>query len=477
MTDLYQLTMAYGYWKNNRHDWQACFELSFRKNPFGGGYAVSCGLATLIDFIENWHCSDDDADYLRSLKTPNGEVLFEDAFVDYLQSIELKVDIDAIPEGRLVFGGEPIVRVRGPILQCQLLETALINIVNFQTLIATKASRVTYAAAGGPILEFGLRRAQGFDGGLSASRAAYIGGCSATSNVLAGKLFDIPVRGTHAHSWVMAYESEQEAFDALADAMPDNIILLVDTYDSHRGVQKAIETAKKLAARGKKLIGIRLDSGDLTQLSIDARKLLDDAGFPEVLIYASNDLDEYIIENMRQQGCRIDAWGVGTKLVTATEQPSLGAVYKLTAVKKNMSDAWRPCLKLSEQLIKISDPGVHQIRRFYNHHMMMGDMIYDVESLPEKTWTMVHPHDMTKRSVFKQNMTFEDLLVPIFKGGALIYTQPNISGIKALLASEFAKLPAAMKRFLNPHIYPVGLELGLFQEKASMILAARQGDL
>ncbi|MCA9445228.1 MAG: nicotinate phosphoribosyltransferase, partial [Candidatus Omnitrophica bacterium] len=295
LTDLYQLTMAYGYWKTGRAEREAVFHLFFRKNPFKGGYTIAAGLQYVADFVEGFRFSADDIQYLSILTGNDEKPLFEPSFLEYLADLDLRLDVDAVPEGTVVFPHEPLVRVKGPILQCQILETPLLNFINFQSLIATKASRIVTATGGEPVLEFGLRRAQGIDGGLAASRAAYIGGCDATSNVLAGKLFGIPVRGTHAHSWVMSFHNELSAFQEYAEAMPNNCVFLVDTYDTIEGVRNAIEVGKELRESGHEMVGIRLDSGDLAYLSIEARKLLDEAGFPNAAIVASNDLDEGII--------------------------------------------------------------------------------------------------------------------------------------------------------------------------------------
>jgi nicotinate phosphoribosyltransferase len=296
-------------------------------------------------------------EFLATLTGDDGKPLFESAFLEYLRALRFTCDVDAIPEGTVAFPHEPLLRITGPILQCQLLETALLNLINFQSLIATKAARVCLATQGEPVLEFGLRRAQGLDGGLAASRAAYIGGCAATSNVLAGKTFDIPVRGTHAHSWVMAFDDEREAFSAYAKAMPNNCVFLVDTYDTLEGVRRAVETGKWLRERGHEMVGIRLDSGDLAWLSVEARKILDNGGFPKALIVASNDLDEHIIASLKAQGAQINVWGVGTKLITAFDQPALGGVYKLGAIRGD-DGRWVYKVKLSEQAAKVSTPGI-----------------------------------------------------------------------------------------------------------------------
>ncbi len=500
LTDLYQVTMAYGYWKTKTSEKEAVFNLYFRKNPFSGGFTIACGLANVIGYIENFGFSKKDLRYLKTLTGNDGEPLFEDAFLDYLANLKLTCDIEAIPEGTVVFPNEPLVRVRGPILQCQLLETPLLNLVNFESLIATKAARLRLVVENDTLLEFGLRRAQGVDGGMTASRAAYIGGCNATSNLLAGKLYDIPVRGTHAHSWVMSFDDEQQAFDAYADVLPNNVTLLVDTYDSLQGVRHAIETGRKLVQRGHKLAGIRLDSGDLAYLSIEARKLLDAAGFQDTAIVASNDLDETIISSLRQQGAKIDVWGVGTKLVTAFDQPALGGVYKLAALRHEQTnqpaeadtedkssnrmtghratDRWEYKMKLSEQAIKISTPGIQQVRRFRDERGFMADMIYDSEEMDGstvKSATMIDPLDFTKRRKFDVKQPYEDLLVSVFQSGKRVYDSPDIHTVRARVQEQLANLHPGVKRFVNPHTYPVGLEKGLHELKTKLILTLREG--
>src|SRR3989475_1956858 len=333
LTDFYQLTMAAAAWKSGMEDREAVFHLLFRRPPFESGFTIAAGLATALEYIRELRFTDDDLRYLRERRGAPGEPMFEPAFLDHLRSLELGVDVDAVPEGTAVFPQEPLLRVCGPIVPCMLLETPLLDLINFQTLIATKAARVCIAAQGEPVLEFGLRRAQGIDGAVSAARAAYVGGCAATSDVLAGKLLEIPVRGAHAHSWVMLFDSEREAFAAYARAMPHNVVLLVDTYDSLRGVRNAIETGRWLRSQGRELSGIRLDSGDLAWLSIEARKLLDAAGFAKTVILASNELDENVIASLKQQGAKITAWGVGTRMITGAEDAALGGVYKLSAIR------------------------------------------------------------------------------------------------------------------------------------------------
>ncbi|MGH7198053.1 MAG: nicotinate phosphoribosyltransferase, partial [Candidatus Omnitrophota bacterium] len=378
LTDLYEVTMAYGYWKSGVAEREAVFHLIFREHPFKGNFTIACGLAYVIDFLGNFHFDESDTAYLATLMGNDNKPLFENKFLEYLRGIKFQCDVDAIPEGTAVFPQEPLLRIQGPVLQCQFLETALLNMLNFQTLIATKAARVCQAAKGDSVIEFGLRRAQGFDGGLAASRAAYIGGCGSTSNVLAGKLFGIPVKGTQAHSWVMFFDDELEAFQKYAKAMPNNSIFLVDTYDTLEGVKKAVEVGKWLQANGHKMVGIRLDSGDLAGLSVKTRRMLDEAGFKDAVIVASNELDEHLIENLKKKGAQINVWGVGTKLVTGFDQPALGGVYKLAATRDEKGE-WKRRFKISEEVYKSSDPGIKQVKRFFLDGKAMADVIYDVE--------------------------------------------------------------------------------------------------
>ena len=377
LTDLYQLTMACGYWKSGESDREAVFHLTFRRAPFGGGYAVAAGLAQAIAYLERLRFDASDLAYLATLRDRENQPLFPQGFLDYLGALKFACTVDAVPEGSLVFAHEPVLRVTGPIAHAQLVETALLTIINFQSLIATKAARIVQAARGAPVLEFGLRRAQGIDGGVSASRAAWIGGVAGTSNVLAGKLFGIPIAGTHAHSWVMFHGDELAAFRTYAEALPGNCTFLVDTYDTLEGVQHAITVGRELRAKVHELAGVRLDSGDLAHLSIEARRMLDEAGFPMAKIVASNDLDEYLIGSLLEQGARIDSYGVGTRLVTAFDQPALGGVYKLGAYRDG--DGWRDAIKLSEQPIKISNPGMLGVKRLWRAGEMVGDVIYDTE--------------------------------------------------------------------------------------------------
>jgi nicotinate phosphoribosyltransferase len=470
LTDLYQLTMAYGYWRAGKGEEEAVFHLFFRETPFEGGYAIAAGLEHAVEYLRNLRFDGQDADYLRSLRGNDGSRLFPDEFVEALRRLEFACDVDAVPEGTVVFAHEPLLRVRGPILQAQIVETALLNIINFQTLIATKAARVVLAAKGDPVLDFGLRRAQGVDGALAASRAAYIGGCSGTSNVLAGAMFGMPVRGTHAHSWVMSFPSELEAFMTYADVMPNNTLLLVDTYDTLEGVRHAIETGRRLRERGHELAGIRLDSGDLAYLSIEARRMLDEAGFPNARIAASNDLDEHIITSLKEQGARIDLWGVGTKLITAFDQPALGGVYKLTAMRAG--GEWKYKVKLSEQAIKVSNPGILQVRRFFANGQAAGDMIFSEDGAQPAT-TIVDPLDPTRRKRFDESTPWEDLLVPVFRRGVPVCDPPPLDEIRKRRERQLELFHPGIKRLVNPHRYPVGLEQQLFDLKTRLILEAR----
>lgn len=474
LTDLYQLTMAQGYWDSGKTEDEACFHMYFRENPFKGGFAVACGMAQLADLVDSFAFSKDDQSYLASLKAPSGEPLFKKEFIDYLANLRLSVDIEAVHEGSVVFAHEPLVRVSGPIIQCQLLETALLNCINFQTLIATKAARVCLAAEA-PVAEFGLRRAQGAGGGLWASRAAIVGGCSSTSNVLAGKLFDVPVSGTHAHSWVMAFDTELEAFRAFAATMPGNCTLLVDTYDILRGIENAIIVGKEMKERGHHLAGIRIDSGDLAWLSKVARKRLDEEGLNNCNIILSNDLDEYTIESLRAQGARADAYGVGTKLATGYDQPTLGGVYKLSATRSAKATAWEDRLKISEQAAKLTVPGVLNVKR-YRHEdgRLAGDMIYDIHKNIEEDQRIIDPLDSLRQKKLK-GLSSHEMLYPHTRGGTVVleaqYRSAKEGQIRA--RENVGTLDESQKRMLNPHGYPVGLECGLFERRNNLIVQLR----
>ncbi|MRS11800.1 MAG: nicotinate phosphoribosyltransferase [Actinobacteria bacterium] len=473
LTDLYQLTMAFAYWKAGITSTEACFHLYFRENPFRGGFSVACGLAQAIEYIENLGFTDDDTSYLATLTGRGGTPLLSAGFLEWLRAFRFTGDVLAVPEGTVVFPNEPVLRVTGPVAECQMVETALLNIVNFQTLVATKAARVRLAAQGDPVIEFGLRRAQGPNGALSASRAAYVGGCAATSDVLAGQTYGIPVGGTHAHSLVMVYDSELEAFLAYAEAMPNNAVLLVDTYDTLEGVANAIRAGQHLRELGSDLIGVRIDSGDLAWLSVHAREMLDSAGFPDVKVYASNELDEYTIESLKEQGAAIDVWGVGTKMVTAYDQPALGGVYKLSAVREPGGE-WEPRVKVSEQTAKITTPGLLRVRRYSDAGgRFTGDMIYDELAEPAEQCVMVDPADATRRSSYCGMAGAEELLVPVFANGERVYDVPPIAESRERAIAQVGRLDPSHVRFLNPHVYKVGVELGLHERKTALILAAR----
>jgi nicotinate phosphoribosyltransferase len=429
-TDFYQLTMAYGYWKLGMAETEAVFHLTFRRKPFGGAYAVVAGLESVISALTDFRFTPDDLEYLRQF--------FDAPFLEYLANLEPRLSLDAMAEGTVAFPGEPLLRVQGPILQCQLVETLLLNLVNFETLIATKGSRVAYAAKGDEVIEFGMRRAQGVDGATSATRATFVGGCHSTSNTLAGKLFGIPVRGTQAHSWVMAFDHEQEAFDAYAEVWPDNCILLIDTYDSVQGVERAIEVAK----RGTRLLGVRLDSGDLLQLSRQVRAKLDAAGLHDTAIVASNNLDEWEIERLKREGSPISIWGVGTHMVTGYGQPALGGVYKLGAIRERGGE-WSYRMKTSDEIRKSTEPGILQVRRTRS-----GDLIYDADNPPPGEG--------------------EDLLLPIFREGRCVYTQPPLIEIRERAIAALNALPDGVRRLKDPDPYSVEVEPELAKRKQAL---------
>lgn len=474
-TDLYQLTMAQGYWKNEIAEREAAFDMYFRRCPFNGAYALMAGLESLVGVLSKFQFASGDIGYLASLKDRASGPMFEERFLRYLEDLRFTCDMSAIPEGTVVFPYEPLVRVQGPILQAQLLETLLLNTLNFQTLVATKAARICLAAQGAPVVEFGLRRAQGLDGGLSASRAAFIGGCVGTANVLAGKLLGLPVYGTHAHSWVMAFDSELEAFEAYARSKPDDSLFLVDTYGTLSGIQNAITVGLRLKEQGHKLIGIRLDSGDLAYFSIQARRMLDDAGLPDAVVLASNELDEYVIRSLKNQGARIDIWGVGTKLVTAFDEPALTGVYKLSALREAGTGEWRYKLKLSEQRIKISVPGLHQVYRYEDEDgRFAADAIMDWTEDPAEVQMIVDPNDATKTKRLSRYQKREPLLTRIFERGRPVGSLPTLPQIQQRAKDQLARLDDSHKRLEYPHIYPVGLSPRLHTIRETMIQEQRE---
>lgn len=431
-TDLYQLTMAQGYWRHGRHLDRASFYLSIRHTPFDGGFAVAAGLEQVVEFLLGLRFEPEDIEYLRGLEGNDGRPLFARDFLDALPTLDLSVSLAAVPEGTAVFAREPLLRIEAPLLVGQLIETPVLNIFNFQTLVATKAARLCHVAAPGqPVLEFGLRRAQGFDGGLSASRAAYLGGCIATSNVEAGQRFGIPVRGTHAHSWVQAFDSEPEAFDAFSETMPNNCVLLVDTYDVEQGIEHAIATARALERRGQRLLGIRLDSGDLLLQSRAARRRLNDAGLEDVAIVVSDNLDEKKILALRRAGAAIDIWGVGTSLVTAAGAGALGGVYKLSAIRRTGEERWRPVFKFGAGVGKASLPGRLQVRRYRGAG---GALERDV----------IHALDGSGEALGLDDPDGRDLLVPVLEAGQLLEQLPSLDAAREAAGREVASLPPAL---------------------------------
>lgn len=474
LTDLYQLTMAQGYWQTDLAGEQACFHMYFRDNPFGGGYAVACGMAQLAEMVETFRFSEEDCAYLAGLSAPGGGDLFDRGFLDSLRDLRLSVDIDAVHEGTIVFPNEPLVRVTGPIMQCQLVETALLNCINFQTLVATKAARVCLAAQT-PVAEFGLRRAQGYAGGVWASRAAVVGGCASTSNVLAGQLFDIPVSGTHAHSWVMAFDDELTAFREYARIFPNNCVLLIDTYDVERGLENAITVGLEMRERGQRLLGVRIDSGDLAWLAKMCRRRLDEAGLEDCGIVLSNDLDEYTITSIRSQGAQVASWGVGTKLACAYDQPSLGGVYKLSAVRADAGSPWQDRIKITGNSSKMTFPGVLDIRRYYHENgCIAGDMVYDATLGVNDEERIVDPADDLRQKVLS-GKRHETLLHPLARGGQAVLEEEFRSAMAAQQRAKagLEKLDESQKRLFNPHSYPVGLECSLSRRRRELVARSR----
>lgn len=464
LTDLYELTMMYGYWKKGMGRNRAVFDMFYRATSETTAYAIAAGLEQVIDYINNLRFEEHDIEYLRSLK------LFDEEFLNYLRGFKFTGDIMAVPEGTLVFSYEPIVRVTAPIMEAQLLETALLNIVNHQTLIATKASRVVQAADGGTVLEFGLRRAQGPDAGIYGARAAVIAGCKATSNVLTGEMFGIPVGGTHAHSWVMSFPDELEAFRAYAEIFPTNCMLLVDTYDTlGSGMPNAIKVFGELRARGYEPVGIRLDSGDLAYLSRECRRMMDEAGFPNAKVFASGDLDEELIWDLKAQGAAIDVWGVGTRLITSQDCPALGGVYKLAA--EEVDGKFVPKIKISENPAKVTNPGQKMLYRLYDGAgMAVADLItLDHERIDEsKPLTIFDPVDTWKKLTLT-NFKARRLLVPVFEGGRQVYESPKLIDIQAYCQRELDTFWAQYKRLRNPHRYKVDLSDELWMLKHTML--------
>ena len=469
LTDLYELTMMQGYYEKGQNE-NVIFDVFFRQNPCNNGYSVCAGLDQVIDYIKNLHFTYDDVDYLRGLG------IFKEDFLHYLSGFHFSGDIYAIPEGTVVFPKEPLLKVVAPIMEAQLVETAILNIINHQSLIATKTSRIVFAANGDGIMEFGLRRAQGPDEGLYGARAAMIGGCVGTSNVLAGQMFDVPVMGTHAHSWIMSFPDEYTAFKTYAEMYPDNCTLLVDTYDTLKsGVPNAIRVFQEFKDAGKPLIkyGIRLDSGDLAYLSKEARKMLDEAGFPEATICASNDLDEFLLHDLKMQGAAIDSWGVGTNLITSKDCPSFGGVYKLAAIQ-NEEGEFVPKIKISENTEKITNPGNKTIYRIYEKASgkIKADLICFADEVidPKQNLLLFDPMDTWKKTKLAGGTyTVREILLPIFKNGECLYKSPTLKEIAAYCREEKDTLWDETKRLFYPHRVYVDLSQKLYAVKQSLL--------
>ncbi len=471
LTDLYQLTMLQGYFEEKQANETVIFDMFFRNNPHSGGYSVCAGLQQVIEYIEGLHFADEDISYLKTLN------LFSDKFLSYLKDFKFTGDIYAIPEGSVIFPKEPIMKIVAPIMEAQLIETALLNIINHQSLIATKASRVVFAANGDTVLEFGLRRAQGPDAGIYGARAAMIAGCFATSNVLAGQMFDVPIRGTHAHSWVMSFSDELTAFRKYANLYPNACILLVDTYDTLKsGVPNAIKVFNEMREKGIELknYGIRLDSGDLSYLSKKARQLLDNAGFKDAIISASNDLDENLISSLKLQGAKISSWGVGTNLITSKDCPAFGGVYKLSAVYESDKKAFKAKIKLSENAEKNTNPGNKKIYRIYDKDTKK--IIADLICLEEETLDtseellLFDPLDTWKKTLLPADTYYtKELLVPVFKNGNCVYQSPSVMEIREYCKEEMDTLWEESRRLEYPHRTHVDLSQKLWDLKNSLL--------
>ncbi len=469
LTDLYEMTMMQGYFKNNNKD-IVVFDAFYRNNPSDGGYSICAGLEQVIDYIEHLHFDEDDISYLRSLK------IFDEDFLEYLSNFRFSGSIYAIPEGTVIFPREPLVKVIAPIMEAQLVETAILNMINHESLIATKAARVCYAAKGDGVMEFGLRRAQGPDSGTYGARAAIIGGCKGTSNVLAGQMFDVPVLGTHAHSWIMSFDDEYTAFKEYARLYPSACILLVDTYDTLKsGMPNAIKVFQEMKAAGIPLTyyGIRMDSGDLAYLSKKVRKMLDDAGFPDAVISASNDLDEYLIESLKIQGATITSWGVGTNLITSKDCPAFGGVYKLAAVQ-NADGSFTPKIKLSENTEKVTNPGNKTIYRIYDKESgkIKADLICLVGEHFDASQDMklFDPNEPWKKTTLPGgSYELRELLVPVIENGKRVYESPSVMEIREICEQEKDTLWDENKRFVNPAKIYVDLSKKLYDMKTELL--------
>ncbi|MGH9942981.1 MAG: nicotinate phosphoribosyltransferase [Pyrinomonadaceae bacterium] len=470
-TDLYQLTMGQVYWAEGMAEREGVFHHFYRVNPQGGGYVVACGLELLVDYLSNLRFGEEDINFLAAIPGNDGQPIFRPEYLDYLRRLEFNCDVDAVPEGTVMFPHEPLVRVRGPLLQAQLIETALLALLNYSTAVATSAARIAWAAGDTPVFDFSPRRAPGLDGSLTATRSAYVGGFAGTSSVWAAHQLGLPpqaLKGTMAHSLVMSFDAEPEAFEAYARWMPNNSLFLVDTYGTIDGVRHAIKVGLKLRAEGFEMLGVRLDSGDLARLSRRARRMLDQAGFTKAAIIASNDLNEFLIQSLRTQDAAITVWGVGTKLLV----PSLGGVYKLSALREP-DDRWEPKIKLSDQLLKVSIPGTLQVRRYRTLNANVADCIYDERTDLTEGGTMINLLDQTKQMSLPRNTETHDLLVPVMRAGRLVYELPSLADIRQRRMVELNFVSDATKRFDNPDVYRVGLEKSLYLLRQQMIVERR----
>ncbi len=466
LTDFYEFTMSNGYFKNGMKDTEVAFDLFFRKIPNDGGYAIMAGLEQMIEYINNLHFSEEDVEYLRK------KDIFSEEFLEYLLNFSFSCSVWAIPEGTPIFPMEPVVTVRGPVIEAQLMETMLLLTVNHQSLIATKASRIVQASEGRAVMEFGSRRAQGYDGAIYGARAAYIGGCAGTACTVTDQLFDIPALGTMAHSWVQMFDSELEAFRTYARCYPADCTLLVDTYNVLKsGIPNAIKAFDtEVVPRGFRPKGIRIDSGDITYLSKKARKMLDDAGYPDVKIVASNSLDEHIIRDMLNQGAKVDIFGVGERLITSKSEPVFGGVYKLVSVFRDGEEI--PKIKLSENVAKITIPGFKSLYRLYSNET--GKAIADVITKHDETFDGVTEYELfdpqyTWKRKTVTNFTARKLLIPIFENGKQVYTSPTLKELKDYCKQEVETLWDEVTRFENPHTYYVDLSPDLWQIRENML--------
>ncbi|MBP9791589.1 MAG: nicotinate phosphoribosyltransferase [Rickettsiales bacterium] len=475
LTDFYNLTMSYAYWQKGLQNTEAIFHFNFRKNPFSGGFIIFAGLETIVQYIvADQFLSNENVEFLASQKDSEGKPLFDKEFILYLSTLNFNdCTIYAVKEGTVVFPFEPVIRVEGPIIKCQILETLFLNVIGFQSLIATKAARICMAAGEDEVIELGMRHAHGVDGALSASRAAFIGGCVGTSNIIAGKEFGIPVKGTQSHSWIMFFGDEKKAFDEYSDVFTDNTFL-VDTYSTMEGVNNAIFIGKQLQKVGKKLVAIRLDSGDLSYLSIKAREKLDAAGFSDTKIIVSNELDEHIIASIKQEGCAIDCWGVGTKMVTGGETSAASCVYKLAAIKKEDDTQWQLKMKLSEQVEKTSLPGKQQVKRFYDRRAQQ--YIYDmvVSEFINEPYGQMHVIHSDVVIKIDKNLEVINLLEPITQGAKLVYNFPKLESLQMFVKQELKRLPTSLKRFINPDYYKIGIESQLDKQQKDFINSVKK---